>query len=391
MSKKIIGLLLSLTLVLVLVAGCRRAGPNSSTSSNNYVIGCPEPMTGSSADMGTDMFSAMQMAVNELNQQGGMLGRQIKLVEEDDACDPQTAVNAANKLVSLNVDAIIGHYCSGAALPCEPIYNKAGLPALLPDANASSLTQQGFNDIFLINCGGEIQAKTAADFMVKTLGAKQVALVDDQSAFATNLSQLTATDIVADGGTVADKESVSATQVDLSSLISKLKSANVGAVYFTGYYSQGGLLIKQARAAGLKSQIVVGDGSWDQKLIDIAGASNAEGVYITCTPTADMLPNAKGWIAKYQSLYNRAPGPYAADAYDAVMLLNHVIKAINSTDNAKVIQALHQTNDYQGLTGLLGFTQDGTREHGTEVVLVVKGGKFVLNPQQPNAVATSNS
>ena len=156
-------------------------------------------------------------------------------------------------------------------MPCEPIYNNAGVPYLLPDANASSLTAQGFTNVFLINCGGATQAKTAADFMVKTLGAKAVAVVDDQSAFATNLAQLTDQDVVADGGTVADKESVPATQVDLSSLISKLKSMNVGAIYFTGYYSQGGLLIKQARQAGLKSQIVVGDGSWDQKLIDVAG------------------------------------------------------------------------------------------------------------------------
>jgi branched-chain amino acid transport system substrate-binding protein len=129
---------------------------------------------------------------------------------------------------------------------------------------------------------------------------------------------------------------------------------------------------------------VVGDGSWDQKLIDIAGAQNAEGVFVTCTPTADLLPNAKDWIAQYKSLYNQDPGPYAADAYDAIMLLHHVITAINSTDKTKVIQALHQTNDYQGLTGTLGFAQDGTREHGTEVVLVVKGGQYVLNPQQPN-------
>ncbi|HUW64288.1 MAG TPA: branched-chain amino acid ABC transporter substrate-binding protein [Spirochaetia bacterium] len=379
MRKRILGLLLSLALVSVLVAGCGQSGSTSSSNSNDYVIGAPEPMTGSTADMGTDMFNAMKMAADQLNKQGGILGHQVKLVEEDSACDPQTSVNAANKLVSLNVDAIVGQYCSGAALPAEPIYHTAGLPFILPDANASSLTQQGFDDVFLINVGGETQAQTAADFMVKTLGAKSVALIDDQSAFAVNLSQLTNKDVVADGGTVADSESVAATQVDLSSLISKLKSVNPGAVYFTGYYSQGGLLIKQARQMGLKSKIVVGDGSWDPKLITIAGQSNAEGVYVTCTPSADLLPNAKAWIAQYQTLYNTAPGPYAADAYDAVMLLNHVITKINSTDKAKVIQALHQTSDYQGLTGTLQFTSNGTREHGTEVVLVVKDGKFVLN------------
>ena len=124
-------------------------------------------------------------------------------------------------------------------MPCEPIYNNAGVPYLLPDANASSITAQGFNNVFLINCGGTTQAKTEANFMVKTLGAKAVAVVDNQSAFATNLAQLTDQDVVADGGTVADKESVPATQVNLSSLISKLKSMNVGAIYFTGYYSPG--------------------------------------------------------------------------------------------------------------------------------------------------------
>ena len=215
--------------------------------------------------------------------------------------------------------------------------------------------------------------------MVKTLGAKRVALIDDQSAFATNLSQLTAKDVVAAGGTVVDTESVPATQVDLSSVISKLKQINPGAIYFTGYYPQGGLLIKQARQMGLQSKIVVGDGCWDPKLITIAGAKNAQGVYVTCTPSADLLPNAKDWVAQYQKLYNKAPGPYAADAYDAIMLLNHVITQIKSTDPAKVIAALHETHDYQGLTGLLQFSSNGQREHGTEVVLVVKDGQFVLN------------
>lgn len=378
MKKRILGLVLCLALVSALVAGCGQAG-TTTTSSNDYVIGVPEPMTGSTADMGTDMFNAMKMAADQLNAKGGILGHQVKLVEEDDACDPQTSVNAANKLVSLNVDAIVGQYCSGAALPAEPIYNTAGLPFLLPDANASNLTQQGFNNVFLINVGGETQAQTAADFMVKTLGDKSVALIDDQSAFAVNLSQLTSKDVVADGGKVVDTESVPATQVDLTSLISKLKSVNPGAIYFTGYYSQGGLLIKQAKQMGLKSKIVVGDGCWDPQLISIAGAANAAGVYITCTPSADLLPNAKDWVAQYKALYNVAPGPYAADAYDAIMLLNHVITKINSTDKTKVIQALHETHTYQGLTGTLQFGPHGSREHGTEVVLVVKDGKFVLN------------
>ena len=200
MSKKLIGLLLSLVLVFVLVAvaGCSHAASTSS-SNQDYVIGCPEPMTGSTADMGADMYNAMKMAADQLNKQGGMLGRQIKLVEEDDASDPEPAVNAANKLVSMNVDAVVGEYASGVALLCEPIYNNAAVPYLLPDANASSLTSQGFNNVFLINCGGVTQAQTAADFMVKTLGAKAVAVVDDQSAFATNLAQLTDQDVVADG------------------------------------------------------------------------------------------------------------------------------------------------------------------------------------------------
>ena len=381
MQRKILGLLPALLLVTALVAGCGQTAStgSGSSSSGDYVIGTPEPMTGSTADMGTDMFNAMKMAADELNAKGGILGHQVKLVEEDDACDPQTSVNAANKLVSMKVQAIVGEYCSGAALPAEPIYHQAGIPFILPDANASSLTQQGFDNVFLINVGGETQAQTAADFMVKTLGAKAVALIDDQSAFATNLSQLTNKDVVADGGTVADTESVPATQVDMSSVISKLKKINPGAIYFTGYYSQAGLLIKQAKQMGLQSKIVVGDGSWDPKLISIAGADNAEGVYVTCTPSADLLPNAKDWVAQYQKLYNQAPGPYAADAYDAIMLLNHVITGIQSTDPAKVIAALHQTSDYQGLTGTLQFSKEGLREHGTEVVLVVKGGKFVLN------------
>src|SRR5699024_5993783 len=164
-NKWLLMLVLMFTLALV-IAGCGSDNNDSSAnggdnngnnndSSNNdggeIVIGVPQPITGPSAAEGQDMVNGAELAVKHINDNGGILGREVKMIVEDLACDPQVAVTAANKLVKENVDAIVGHYCSGAALPATPIYNKAGIPAVLVGANSPQLPEQGFDNVFLIN------------------------------------------------------------------------------------------------------------------------------------------------------------------------------------------------------------------------------------------------
>jgi branched-chain amino acid transport system substrate-binding protein len=370
---------LSLTL-----AGGAAFAAGGAAAHSPYVIGVPLPETGSSAAMGTDMWHAIQLAAKTVNAHGGVMGHPLKLIEEDSACDPQASVNAANLLVSLKVQAIVGTYCSGEALPAEPIYHRAGLPFVLPSANASSLTEQGFNDVFMVNANGQDQAHTAAAFFTHVLHAKRIALIDDQSAYATNLVQLTEQALKADHGNVVDVEAVPPTQQDFSALINKLKAEKVDLFYWTGYYAQGGLLIKQARQLGYKGIITVGDGSVDQILISTAGAKNAEGVYATMTPMPPFLkgPKAEAFYTAFEKAYHTQPGPYSALTYDALMTLVTAAEQAHSLAPAKVIQALHKVH-YMGITGPIAFTPTGNRVNGKFLVLIIHDGHFELAPRQP--------
>lgn len=379
-------MVLSAAVCLSLVAaGCGSAAkPTTGSSSGPYLVGVPLPMTGSSAAMGTNMWQAIQLAANYVNQHGGVLGHKIKLQEEDSACDPQTSVNAANKLVSLKVQAIVGTYCSGEALPAEPIYARAGLPFVLPSANASNLTTQGHNDVFMVNANGQDQANTAAAFFVNVLHAKNIALIDDQSNYATNLEQLTQAAIQKDGSRVADVEAVSPTAQDFSALINKFRSENIGLFYFTGYYAEGGLLIKQARQLGYTGTIAVGDGSVDQILISTAGATYADGVYATMSPMPPFLtgPQAQSFTKAFTQAYNTQPGPYSALIYDSLMTLVTAAKNAHSIAPAKVTAALHKVQ-YTGVTGPISFTPNGNRTNAKFLILEVKKGQFALAPTQP--------
>jgi branched-chain amino acid transport system substrate-binding protein len=365
--------------------GSSRAGGTGSGSSSggSYVVGVPMPMTGAEAQSGTEIFDAEQLAADQINAAGGVLGKKIVLKEQDDACDPQTSVNAANKLVSEGVQAITGGYCSSAALPAEPIYARAGIPDLQPSANSTALTQQHLNNIFLLDPNGGLQATAASKFFLDVLHVKKVLIADDQSAYSVNVAQLASSDVTHSGGTVVSLQAVPATTTDFAPVIAKVKSSGAQVVYWTGYYSQAALFVKQLRNAGSNVTFTAADGSVDPTFIQDAGSA-AEGTYATIAETTQFLQGsaANAFDSAYQSKFGSAPGPYSAYGYDTIYALANAVKKAGSTNPAKVIAALHSLS-FQGLTGAVSFDQNGNRQGAKFVVLVVKGGKYQLAPQQP--------
>ncbi|HYF93025.1 MAG TPA: branched-chain amino acid ABC transporter substrate-binding protein [Symbiobacteriaceae bacterium] len=376
-------LALTLALVmLVLAAGCSKepakttepaapAAPKADTS--DIIIGSALPLTGSEAKMGTDMNNSIQMAIDEINAKGGVLGRKLKLEKQDDPCDAAPAVAAANKLVSLNVVAAVSGYCSGSFLPTEKVYNDAKIGVIVPAANAVSLTQQKFNNINLMNPTNQDQAKSAAAYFVDNWKAKKVAILHDNSAFAKELAELTRDNLKGKAEVVAF-EAVTKGEKDFSATLTALKGKAPDAIYWTGYYAEGGLIIKQARSLGITAKIMVGDGSNDPTLITTAGAAAAEGVANSTTPSAKDFPNTKDWIPKYQAKYGE-PGPYSAQAYDAVYIIAEAIKKAGAADREKVMNEIRKIQ-YQGLTGKVSFNENGNRNDSYFLIQEVKGGKF---------------
>jgi ABC-type branched-subunit amino acid transport system substrate-binding protein len=339
------------------------------------LLGSAVPLTGSSAKMGQDIKRAIEMAVDEINDGGGVLGRKLEVAFQDDACDPEAAVAAAHKLVAQGAVAAVSGYCSGAFLPAEPVYHGARIGVVTPAANAVKLTQQGFDNINLMSATNQVQARTAAEFLTGRLGKRRIAILHDSTAFARELAELTREELRGKAEVVAF-DAVTPGERDFSPVLTRLKATQPDAVYWTGYYAEGGLIIRQARGQGLDAVIMAGDGSRDAALIEIAGPAVAEGVFVTSPPSAAELPGAAAWARRYAAAYGE-PGPYSAQAYDAAHVVAAAIRAAGSTDRAAVAAAVRAIH-HDGLTGPVSFDASGRRERGAFVVLEIKKGRFTL-------------
>lgn len=359
-------------------SGILGGGDNKSADAGPIKIAAVIPLSGSSAPTGVYMKNGMQMAVDEINAKGGVLGRQLQFDAEDEACDPTQAAAAANKAVSNGAVISVGGYCSGATLPTLPIFNKANIPMIIPAANSQELVNQKLPNVFLINGTGVQQAAAAVKFMVKD-GVKSVALVDDNTSYSKDIAAQTKKDLEADGTVkVAMATSVTAGESDYSSVVHDIMGANPDMLYWTGYYQEGGLIINQLKAAGYKGKIMVADGSVDASLVKIAGGATADGVFATMTQTPDTIKGAETWIADYTKKFGAAPGPYSTQSYDAVRVAAEAITKAGSTDGDKVVAALQGIDGFELFSGPLKFTPEHTLTNGGFQILVVKDGKFVL-------------
>jgi ABC-type branched-subunit amino acid transport system substrate-binding protein len=373
--------------VLLVAAWCPSvafsAAASAASSSGTYLVGVSEPVTGAEAQAGTEIYDGELLAADNINAAGGVLGHKITLREEDDACDPQTSVNAANKLVSLGVQAMVGGYCSSAAQPAESIYARAGIPNIQAAANSSTLTAGGYHNVFLIDPGGSLQAQEAANLFTKILKVKDLLIADDQSTYAVNVAQLTQKDLAGSATKVLPIQAIPNTDQDFSALIVTLRTEHADAVYWTGYFAQAAEFVRQLRAASINIPFVVADGAVDPTFIKDAGA-DANGTYATIAASGSFLTGSavKAFDNAYNKQFRAQPGPYSAYGYDGVYALADAAKAANSLVPAKVIAALHALK-FQGVTGEVSFAPNGSRLGAHFVVLEVSGGQYKLAPQQP--------
>ena len=377
--SRLLALTSVLTAVVLSASACNGLlGSSAKGGDGPIVLGMDIPLSGSSADVGPAMRNGAQMAVDEINASGGVLSRKLRLQAEDDACDPKTAVAAANKLVAAGAAVSVGGYCSGATLPTLPIFDKWKIPMIIPAANSNELVAQHLKHVFLVNGTGKQQAAAAIAWLTKD-GAKRVAVMDDNTSYSKDIADLTSARLGAAGAPAkATEQTVNPGESDYSPNVTSVLKSHPDYIYWTGYYQEGGLLVRQFRQAGYKGKFLIADGSVDAKLVTIAGAGNAEGVYATMTQTPQTTPGAEGWIASYRKKFGAEPGPYSTQAYDAVRVAAAAVKKAGSTDGDKVAAALEGLRGFKIFSGPLTFTPDHTLENGGFVILTVRGGKFVL-------------
>lgn len=381
--------------MFTVVVGASTAGPASAAAKKltPYLVGVPMPMTGAEAQAGTQIFDAESMAAQQVNKHGGVLGHPIKLLEQDDACDAGTAVNAANLLVSKGVQAIVGGYCSGAALPVEPIIARAKIPYVMPAANSPELTTGGYKNVFLVDPSGAGDGSEAAAFF-KSQGITKVFIIDDQSSFGVAIADAAAKDVAAAGGTLVagGVQSIAATSNDFSAVIAQIKSSGATGIYWSGYFSQAAQFATQLNAAGVigangTAKLVVADGSVDATYLSGAGAA-ANGTYATIAALASGVGNVlnshadRAFNAAYRKQFKSAPGPYSTFGYDAITALVLAANHVKSIKPARVIAGL-RTVHFNGLTGQVSFDKTGNRLGAVMDLLDVVNGQYALAKPQP--------
>ena len=382
MFRKLALLLLVLVLTLPLFTGCKK-------EAGTIKIGLEGPMTGDYAYEGQGFEKAVKLLAEQTNEAGGLLGRQIELVIEDDAGDPTQAALVAQRLVDADVVAVIGAYNSTATEPASEIYNEAGLFHVTPSSTATRLTEKGFKRFFRVCFLDDRQGLFAATFAKDVLGVQNFGILHDNSTYAQGLAEHTKRYAEEMGINVSFYDAINPDDQDFSPILTNIGAAGLDAIYFSGYHAQGGLLLKQTGELGLDLNWVMGNACNNPELIQIGGLENAVGTYITTEPLPKDVdyPEARQFVADFQEAYDMMPDSVwwmmAAEAFNVI---RYAIEETESTDSETLANFLHnEAKDINGITGpILGWDEKGDRLGTIHLAYIIdENGEFVVNPQQP--------
>ncbi|MBM3316319.1 MAG: branched-chain amino acid ABC transporter substrate-binding protein [Candidatus Eisenbacteria bacterium] len=353
-------------------------------------IGLQGPMTGDYAYEGAGFRRGVGLLVEQTNAAGGILGRPVKLLVEDDAGDPTQSALVAQRLVDAGVVAVVGAYNSTATEPASQIYNEAGVLHITPSSTAVRLSQKGFPRFFRVCFVDDRQGLFAARFMVEVLGARRIGILHDNSTYAQGLGEEARRAAAQLGAEIAFYDAINPTDKDFAPILTRIGAAGLETVLFTGYHSQCGLLLKQARALGLELPWVAGDACNNPVMIEIAGAANARGHYVVTEPLPKDLdyPEARRFIADYTARYGEAPASaWTIMAAEAFHVIRHAMETTQSTDPGVLADYLHDAlRDLNGLTGPIeGFDERGDRLGTVHLAYVIdEHGQFQVHPRQPD-------
>jgi len=386
MKRQIASLFLAVTVSVtpMLLVGCRRPpeGPGPAApdvaatgAGEEVLLGSFMPNTGSFATFGQSSTKAMRMAVEEINAAGGLLGKQIKLIVEDDQCKPEEAANAAQKLIQQDkVLCVIGEVASSNSLAAAPICQTAQTPMVTPASTNPAVTETG-DYIFRVCFTDDFQGLVMSRFAREVLKASTAVIFSDVSSdYSKGLSKVFRETFTGSGGQVLAEESYSQGDRDFRAQLTKLKALNADVMYVPGYYSEVAMILSQARQLGVTAAALGADG-WDSpKLVEIAGEAAEGGCFSNHYSKDDPNPVVQQFVSSFQAKYGETPDALAALAYDAIRVVAQAIEQAGKLDRAALRDALAQTKDFDGVTGRISIDENrNARKSAT--VLTIKNGK----------------
>lgn len=351
--------LTTLTAAVLLAMGTGTA----SAATGPIKIGVQAPITGEYAAEGQGIQNGVKLLVDQQNKAGGLLGRKIQVTVCDDEGKAAQAAICGRKLVNEGVIAVIGTYTSGAALAAAPIYSAANV-IQTSDGTSDELTQKGWKTFFRNAPPNSDEAEFTAKYLVNVKQYKRIAILSDHSSYATGLAKATTKAIEALHGNIVANDFINAGTQDYSAVLTKVKSKNPDILYFSGYYTDGGLIRAQMKQLGMDAVFVGGDANQNAAFAKIAGNA-AQGAVIINVPAPENLPypEAKTFLADYTKTFGSAPPSiYTFTNADGLRAVFAAIEATKSTDTAKLIPWLHDMKEpFAGLTGPFKWDAKGER------------------------------
>jgi branched-chain amino acid transport system substrate-binding protein len=353
------------------LVGCQK------TASDEIPVGEFASLTGKEATFGISSHEGTVLAVEELNAAGGVLGKKIKLIYEDNGSKPGESANAVNKLIAKDgVVAILGEVASSRSMEAAPICQSNKTPQISPSSTNPKVTETG-DYIFRVCFIDPFQGTVMANFAKKTLKAQKVAIFTDvKSDYSKGLAKFFKEGFLKAGGQVVAELDYNGGDKDFKGQLTAIKAANPEGVFVPGYYTDAALICIQAKEVGLTVPLFGGDGWESEKLTEI-GKEAVEGNYFSTHYSPDAGgEKGKAFVEAYKKRYNgKVPDAMAALGYDSAVILADAIKRAGATDGAKVRDALAATKDFDAVTGKITINKQRDADKAA-VILQVKDGKF---------------
>ncbi|MGF9796424.1 branched-chain amino acid ABC transporter substrate-binding protein [Brevibacillus agri] len=396
-KQKSLSILAATVALGTLLAGCG-GGQSSAPQSNSgggstsgggagekLVIAVVGPMSGQYSDYGSTAKAGAEYALKEKLEAFKALGFDVQLSAQDDQADPKQGVAVAQMLISNpDVVGVVGHATTGASITAAAQYDQEKLVMVSPSATGSDLTEQGKKIVHRICARDDQQGSKAAIYAKNQLGVKSAFIMHDKAAYGQGLAEEVKKQFEADGVQIVGFEGVTAGEKDYSAVINQIVSKNPEMIYFGGYYSDAGIIVKQAREKGFKGIFMGGDGYDSADLVKIAGAENANNVVFTSTVgDVGATEEGKKWIEDFEKSTGNKVGIFTSFGYDSMgVMLNGLEEAIKANGGKKptreqVLEAVHKTKDYKGKFVNVTFNDKGDNEFASVYVYKYEDGKKV--------------
>ncbi len=337
-------------------------------------IGAAGPMSGSNAAFGVQLKEGADLAVANINAHGGVLGKRVHLIIGDDACDPKQAVSVANGFVNDGVVFVDGHFCSSTSIPASKIYTQSGVLEITPASTNPDYTDKGSWATFR-TCGrDDEQGVVAGKFISDHFKNSKIAVLDDNSTYGKGIADQVRLNLKKLGVKIAFNAHYTAGEKDYSALISRMKSDGINFVYIGGYYTDGGLIVRQAAAQGWHPQFMGEDAFVTQQFWQIAGPAG-EGMLMTFPPDQRANPAAAAVVKQFAAKKINPEG-YVLYSYAAIQVWAEAAQKAGTVDPMKVAAEIKSGGPWQTVIGPLSYDKKGDVVHAAYVVYKWHNGNY---------------